>query len=164
MPLYFAYDSNLLARRLRADDRAPSAELVATAMARGHDLRFHKLGKDGSGKCDLVATPSDSDVVWGVVWRVSVREFDQLDRCEQGYRRRSVYLTCGTDTLEAETYQALSGSVVPTLLPFDWYRDVGVAGARERGLPVEWIRRLEQEPAMEDPDTDRRARFRALLR
>ena len=54
--LYFAYGSNLHPTRL--GDRAPSVELVGTAVLEGHALRFHKRGADGSGKCNALATGS----------------------------------------------------------------------------------------------------------
>jgi gamma-glutamylcyclotransferase len=51
---YFAYGSNMSLSRLR--ERVPSAEAVGCFSLNGHDLRFHKLSKDGSGKCDAFFT------------------------------------------------------------------------------------------------------------
>ena len=48
--LYFAYGSNLHPERLR--ERVPSAESLGVARLEAHVLRFHKRGRDGSGKCD----------------------------------------------------------------------------------------------------------------
>lgn len=48
----FAYDSNMLSARLR--ERAPSARALGVAVLRVHELKWHKVAKDGSGKCDLV--------------------------------------------------------------------------------------------------------------
>ena len=162
--LYFAYGSNLLRSRLQAGDRAPSAELVSAAIARGYALRFHKRGADGSGKCDLHETGADADLVWGLVWRISAGDLEQLDRSEgSGYRRRVVTLRAETQNLQAETYIAKPNAVDPALVPFDWYRDIVTAGARQGRLPPAWIRRLEEQAVVEDGNEERRARFLALL-
>ena len=49
----FAYGSNMPSARLRG--RCPSARAIGIAELRGHELRWHKRSKDGSGKCDIVA-------------------------------------------------------------------------------------------------------------
>ena len=51
---YFAYGSNMLARRLTDPSRAPSAVACGVAEVRGFVVRFHKIGRDGSGKCTLI--------------------------------------------------------------------------------------------------------------
>ena len=51
---YFAYGSNLLHQRLQA--RTPSARPLFTGTLTEHDLRFHKIGDDNSGKADCFFT------------------------------------------------------------------------------------------------------------
>ncbi len=64
--LNFAYGSNMLVARIR--ERAPSARPLGVAELRGHELRWHKAGMDGSAKCDVVASSDPRAVVLGVVY------------------------------------------------------------------------------------------------
>ncbi|RMD60293.1 MAG: gamma-glutamylcyclotransferase, partial [Planctomycetota bacterium] len=61
--LYFAYGSNMSTPRLRR--RVSRAVPVATARLPGCRLAFHKLGADGSGKCDACPAGRAEEVVWG---------------------------------------------------------------------------------------------------
>ena len=55
--IYFAYGSNLCFPRLRA--RVPGVRALGPALLRGHELRWHKRGTDGSGKCSIVKVGGD---------------------------------------------------------------------------------------------------------
>lgn len=57
---YFAYGSNM--SLLRLWQRVPSAVRIGVFTLQGHQLRFHKLGKDGSGKCDAYQTNNTLDL------------------------------------------------------------------------------------------------------
>lgn len=165
---YFAYGSNLLTRRLRDPARAPSAVALETASAPGFAMRFHKIGTDGSGKCALIATGNDADLAYGVLYEFDDSDLAGLDREEGvhlgGYARHSLRLRFQNgDTAEAMTYLAGEPYIDPACLPFDWYRDLVVAGAREHGLPSAYVRELKRTPAVPDPDTARAARARQLL-
>ena len=165
---YFAYGSNLLTRRLRDPARAPSAVALGVASAPGFRMRFHKIGTDGSGKCTLIPTGNDADVVHGVLYELANRDLAGLDREEGvhlgGYARHSLRLRFpGGDTTEAMTYIAGGQYIDASCLPFDWYRDLVVTGAREHRLPPAYIRELEQTPAVPDPNAPRAARVRRLL-
>ena len=78
--------------RLRA--RTPSARFLATGCLRHHALRWHKLGRDGSGKCDVAYRGlGATDVVWGVLFDIDCAEKADLDRVEGlglGYVEREV--------------------------------------------------------------------------
>jgi gamma-glutamylcyclotransferase len=50
---YFAYGSNMCSGRLRA---RVTCDFVTTAKLAGYQLRFHKLSRDGSSKCDAFRT------------------------------------------------------------------------------------------------------------
>ena len=165
---YFAYGSNLLTRRLRDPARAPSAVALGVALVPGFHMRFHKIGTDGSGKCTLIPTGNDADVVYGVLYEFADSDLAGLDREEGvhlgGYARHSLRLRLPNgDTSEAMTYIAGDPYIDPVCLPFDWYRDLVAAGAREHGLPSTYIRELERTPAVPDPDTPRAAQIRRLL-
>ena len=70
--LYFAYGSNLAAERLR--ERVGAFAVLGPARADGRRLECNKLGRDGSGKANLVEAPGE--VAWGVVYGLGVRGFD----------------------------------------------------------------------------------------
>ncbi|MCY4598690.1 MAG: gamma-glutamylcyclotransferase [Acidobacteria bacterium] len=165
--LYFAYGSNMLTRRIRDPSRAPSAISRGVARAPGFDVRFHKIGQDGSGKCTLVETGADT-AAYGVLYEVAEADVERLDRVEGvhtgGYRQRyiEVHPTAG-GTTGAITYVAGEGQVDAARLPFDWYRDLCVTGAVEHGLPAHYVEELEGTPAVPDPDAARAAAARRLL-
>ena len=71
---YFAYGSNLLTRRLTDPLRAPSAVARGIATVSGCVMRFHKIGTDGSGKCTLIGTGDDADVVYGVLYEFAATD------------------------------------------------------------------------------------------
>jgi len=165
---YFAYGSNLLTRRLRDPARAPSAVALGVAWAPGFVMRFHKIGTDGSGKCTLIPTGDDADAVYGVLYEFADSDLAGLDREEGvhlgGYARHALWLRLANgDTAEAMTYIAGEPYIDPVCLPFDWYRDLVVAGAREHGLPPAYVEALTQTPAVPDPDAARAAQARRLL-
>ena len=165
---YFAYGSNMLTRRLTAPGRAPSAVACGIARAPGFVVRFHKVGADGSGKCTLVATVAEAEAACGVLYQVADADGANLDRVEGvhtgGYVRRAVELRlAGGRTASAMTYVASAGHVDASCIPFDWYRDLVVAGAIEHGLPPRYVEKLARVPAAADPDTARAARARRLL-
>ena len=58
----FAYGSNMPSARLRG--RCPSARAIGIAELRGHELRWHKRSKDGSGKCDSATHANKHHMVY----------------------------------------------------------------------------------------------------
>ncbi len=165
---YFAYGSNLLTGRLTDPLRAPSAVARGIATVSGFVMRFHKIGTDGSGKCTLIPTRDDADVVYGVLYEFAATDLAGLDREEGvhlgGYARCPVRVRFPDGgAAEAMTYIAGDRYLDPASVPFDWYRDLVVAGAIEHGLPPAYIRELERTPAVPDPDAARAAPARRLL-
>ncbi len=166
---YFAYGSNMLTRRLIDPSRAPSAVACGFATASGFVVRFHKIGADGSGKCTLLAKAGDSAAAHGVLYEVSDADCARLDGVEGvhtgGYVRRSVELRLADDrTATAMTYVAGARYVDASRVPFDWYRDLVVAGAIEHGLPESYVEELMRAPVVPDPDPTRAARAYGLLK
>ncbi|RME33301.1 MAG: gamma-glutamylcyclotransferase [Gammaproteobacteria bacterium] len=160
MLFYFAYGSNLSTARLRA--RIAQVRPVVRALLPGHRLCFHKAGRDGSAKCDAAHTGARGDRVFGVVFEIARSDLQVLDRIEgSGYVRRSVsLLTTGGLPLQAVTY--LATGIDPGLLPYDWYRQHVLIGAREHCLPQAWLDRLGRIPCIPDPDPSRRERELAI--
>ena len=143
--LYFAYGSNMSTARLTA--RTPSARVVGRGRLLAHALRWHKLGRDGSGKCDVVfAGKGSTAVVWGVLYRIDCAEKADLDRIEGlgvGYDEHEVVVATQVGEIGARTYRARPGAVDPALRPQRWYKAHVLDGAREHGLPAAYVAMIE---------------------
>ena len=144
--LYFAYGSNLKLARLQA--RVPSARFVARARLPDGRLSLNKRGRDGSGKANLA--PEGGAGVWGVLYDVEPEHWTCLDGHEQGYARADVRVVTEEGAeISALTYVATTLTDEP--VAFDWYKRLIVEGAREHGLPSDWVAALERLPEKPDP-------------
>jgi gamma-glutamylcyclotransferase (GGCT)/AIG2-like uncharacterized protein YtfP len=166
---YFAYGSNMLDERLTHRTRCPSARVLGTGSATCWRLAFAKRGADGSGKATLLRSSRASDRVHGVLFEIDLAERDVLDRVEgPGYERLDdlVVERAGADgppvTVEASVYVARPGAIDPTLIAFDWYRALVIAGARRHGLPADVIAEIESVPIRPDPNPTSKQRLIAL--
>ena len=125
------------------------------------------MGADGSGKCTLISTGNTATVAYGVLYELPDSDGARLDRAEGvhtgGYIRCSIHLRCLDGDTGAVTYIASDRHVDPACVPFDWYRDLVVAGAIEHGLPAPYIDELARIPAVPDPNSGRLAQARRLL-
>ena len=159
----FSYGSNMLSRRILA--RVPSARPLGVALLRGHRLAWHKAGRDGSGKCDVVVTNDPAHAVHGVLYEFLAAEKALLDAAEglgAGYDEKQVEVESRSGPVNAWLYCATATE--PGLAPYSWYKGLVVAGAREHGLPADYIERLEAVIAAEDADAERHALHVALAR
>lgn len=148
---YFAYGSNMLTARLAR--RVPRARPVGPARLRGHALRFHKKSPDGSGKCNVLPTGRADDVVHGVVFELDERRLPRLHAAEgPGYEFLHLTVDTGDGELEAAIYRARPAWLDDALAPYTWYQRFVVAGAREHGLPDEYVTHLENVFARRDPN------------
>ena len=132
-------------QRLR--NRTPSARFVGVARLPRHVRRWHKKGRDGSGKCDVVYTGDPSDAVWGVLFAIEDSEKPALDRDEDlgiGYLTKTVRVLASNGALCAFTYHAKPGQTDPALRPTAWYKAHVARGAREHSLPAEVLREIDQ--------------------
>jgi len=157
---YFAYGSNMSRRRLGA--RAPSAVPLGRAWLADHRLVFHKVGRDGSGKCDIL--PEAGHRVFGVLYRVLAEHRPQLDRHEdlgRGYALHWIDVEReDAPPTRAFTYRALLRD--PALRPYPWYLQHVVHGAREQRLPASYIAGLAATEVVEDPQPARQRRELAI--
>lgn len=146
----FAYGSNMLCARIR--DRCSSVEPIGVAELKGFKLRWHKRSKkDGSGKCDIVSASTSKTRVFGVLYRVAMRQkclLDKAEGLEQGYAEIEIEVLCKGERIAATAYQATD--IDHSLKPYSWYHALVVAGAKEHCLPAEYISRLETVATQED--------------
>lgn len=160
--LVFAYGSNMFTRRIH--ERCPSAIALGMAELRGHAIRWHKRSVDGSGKCDVEPSDDKASTVYGVLYKIPEQDKAALDRAEglgKGYAEKSVEVLCDGTPRIAALYQATNSDAL--FKPYSSYKALVVAGAKEHGLPAEYIRMLEATEATEDPDRARDERSRRIL-
>ena len=148
----FAYGSNLCLERIA--ERAPSARAVAVGVLAGHSLRWHKRGRDGSGKCDAFATGDPHDLVHGVVYEMTGADKAALDRVEGldvHYFEKPVTIQQKEGGfLDAVTYVANPLRIDAALLPTREYKTWVTTGARQHDLPPAWIATLEATPTLDE--------------
>lgn len=159
---YFAYGSNM--HLVRFTRRVPSAESIEAAVLPDHVLRFHKRGRDGSAKCNVI--PQAGGRVVGVVYRVSRSHQRELDRIEgRGYVRGWLQVK-GLETgssYRAFAYRARSTALDQQLRAYDWYKDLVVSGAEMHGLPDPYIDFLKRTPCRADVNMRRHRHHLAVM-
>lgn len=155
---YAAYGSNL--HPIRLAERVPSSRLRGGAILQGYELRFHKRGVDGSGKCNIVEGTG----------RVLVAVFD-LDAAEKPLLDAAESL--GVGYLETQldvpghgrcfTYTATATHIDDTLLPYTWYKSLVLLGCQFNGFAADYLGRVESVPERQDPDRERHLRNMRLV-
>lgn len=159
MQYYFAYGSNLHPCRLT--ERIATAQLLGTACLEGHVLRYNKLGRDGSGKCNIEV--SGEAQVFGAVYRFARSNRALLDRHESGYVVRQVKVSLTTGWLSCYTYTADRNHRNHNLRPFHWYKELVIAGARFLQLPLAYQQQIAACQSDPDPHPQRDRDHRVLL-
>ena len=156
---YLAYGSNLYPPRLAA--RLDGIIIAGSVALPGWSLRFHKLGADGSGKCDLVRDPDA--IAFGAIYEISLADRARLDRIEgvgHGYRGGEIDVAGHGDVY---VYRAERSHVDANLEPFDWYHGFVLAGARHHAFPPDYISQIERVVPIRDRDKRRRAENLEIL-
>ncbi len=160
---YIAYGSNL--HPLRLTERVPSARAVDVVEMPGHRLAFHKRSVDGSAKCHIYTDEVERLTAYGVLYEFHVDHKPHLDAAEgAGYRERIAKYPVNGETYRPYTYIARPTHIEPDLVPYHWYKELVLAGARYHGFPEDYISSIEATPSREDPDADRAGRHRDMLR
>ncbi|MBI2865938.1 MAG: gamma-glutamylcyclotransferase [Chloroflexi bacterium] len=144
MPLYFAYASNMDPVQMRR--RCPGATFLRPACAHGYTLAFTRYSTPRKGgSADMVESPDDA--VWGALYEVDEEGLRALDRWEEvpyAYRRAEVEVVAE----DGVRYQAVTYFAHRTgrFLPSRIYLERILRGALARGLPSDYIARLEAIP------------------
>jgi gamma-glutamylcyclotransferase len=154
---YFAYGSNLHPRWLRS--RTPSAEILSKERLPNFSLKFNKHGLDDSGKCNIVSSNVDSDVVYGVVYAFSSLEKKVLDVAERGYEQEFIKIGNYDKVLVYIAKDTVEGYSSP----HSWYQDIVIAGAEYHRFPKEYIGHIRSFSAIDDPDPARELKFRNIV-
>jgi cation transport regulator ChaC len=156
--LYFAYGSNMSSKRLLA--RTPSAQYLSRGYLHEHRLAFHKVSRDGSAKCNAFYTGNKEDFVIGIIFKIAPHERSLLDEAEglgNGYEIKQVQVHSESGQIFSSfTYYATH--IENDLLPYHWYKQHVLIGAKEYNLPQEYIDVIAKTQAVEDQDTIRHGR------
>ena len=140
--VYFTYGANLDIRRFRR--RCPGATLLGRARLPGYQLGFTRYSRaEKGGVADIVAEPGAS--VWGVLYEIDPSCLGALDEYEgapHAYRRGTVRVIdeAGIDH-EAIAYIA---NKTGDFAPSRQYLAQIARGAREHGLPDDYVRAIEE--------------------
>ena len=162
---HFAYGSNMLTERLKANNRCPGARVCGCAFAEGAIIEFSKRSLDGSGKATLGRAAGQRTL--GVLFKIPNAQSCALDRAEgagNGYHRCDAFPIhrYGSDAIvQAVTYLATSPEA--NLKPYDWYLALVVAGADQHGLGDDYLAKLRREPYVQDAERTRRTRVEAIV-
>ena len=155
---YFSYGSNISTPRMQK--RVPSAKVVAVGGLNNHELKFHKVSKDGSSKCDIFKTLKFTDVVYGVIYEIRESEKASLDHAEGlglGYEQKLVKVSIiNNQSISALTYYATK--IREELKLYHCYKEHVVRGAIENNLPSEYVTKIESVESERDPEQKRNAR------
>ena len=158
---YLAYGSNLHPGRLGA--RVAIETLLGTVPLPGWRLAFDKRGADGSGKCDLKYTGDAGDCAWGAIYALDAAAKATLDAIEglgKGYGEREIVVPAFDAVV---LYVALPAALDATLVPFDWYHELVLAGARHHAFPASYLASIAAVATRPDPDAARASTHRELL-
>ena len=126
-------------------------------------MRFWKKSRDGSGKCYIEYTGNDEDVVYGVLFSIDEIDHGDLNKEEgatgqnSGYKEEKVSVITDDGEIDAFTY-TINGEdkIDKTRKPYHWYKKQVVQGARENGLPKDYIKTIEDVESEEDDCVERR--------
>lgn len=142
---YFAYGSNLSKQRMMRR----TGPILNARVARLNDYRLAFNNTDKAGN-ELYANivPSAGGITWGVAYWCPPQAIAALDEYEgvaDGcYRREWIeVVTIDGERLPAEVYIGGEQFTIAEGRPSDWYLDIILLGAREHGLPEEYIRSIE---------------------
>ena len=159
-----AYGSNL--HPLRLTQRVRSATALGVVPMPGKRLAFHKRSDDGSGKCLFYEPGGTADMMFGVAYEIDAAEKPTLDDLEglgKGYNEQQVSFPLNGATYQALVYVAASTHIDPTLVPYGWYKDMVVLGARYHRLPANYIAKIEAVVAVPDTNPKRAANRAAIV-
>lgn len=149
---YLAYGSNL--HPVRLTERVPSARLLQRLRLEDCRVVFRKRGQDGSAKCSLQRSVP-GEAAYAALYGIDPEEKDLLDRfegCGGGYCDVALILHADDQVWEVFTYIAQPGYLDPSLKPFDWYRDLVVAGSEYLDFPSIYTQVIRNTQATPDGD------------
>ena len=114
--------------------------------------------RDISGKGDMVPSESETDEVYGVLFSIDKSEESSLDKAEgypkYGYDKKTIDVI----TIKGEKYRAVmyfAYDIDSKKKPYHWYKEQVVQGAKEHGLPEDYIKKIKAVESIPDQDQER---------
>jgi hypothetical protein len=149
---------------LRLQKRVPSALFQDTFTLDGWQLEFHKRGRDGSAKCDIVKSAAAEAKVFGAMYLLDAAEKLHLDKAEG--------LGKGYDQLDLEhpgygpffLYLANPSHIDSSLKPFTWYKNFVYQGALFHQFPQYYLEKISKITAIADHDQARCSENHKILK
>jgi gamma-glutamylcyclotransferase len=128
----------------------PGHRCLGAAELRDHRLAFTRRSlRTGTGVADVLAAPGAS--VWGALYELDGAQLAAIDEKEGNgwaYERRAVRVIAGDGELEAFAYAVIAPDA-EHVQPSREYLQALVEGARERGLPEDYVAALAAVAAAE---------------
>jgi cation transport regulator ChaC len=138
---YFAYASNM--SRAQMKSRAGEVFEERAGRLENYELVFNKKARGGSATANI--RPAPGQAVEGVLYKINEQAFHALDRFEgapQHYRRIEVsVLDGGGQRISAQAF--IATKVEKGLRPAAHYLKTILDGAREHGLPEEYLQKIQ---------------------
>ena len=162
---YFAYGSNMQAATLRGRrgitwSRAIPARIAGWRFVCDKPPLFPSMAESYA---NLV--PDEGAETYGVLFELDADDLAHVELTEGvligNYRRVDVVAEPLGKGASVAAATLVTDARDPALAPSERYRALLVDGAREHGLPADWIAFLEGLPAR--PESDEAARLRPLL-
>ncbi|XP_059621994.1 gamma-glutamylcyclotransferase-like isoform X1 [Phlebotomus argentipes] len=164
--LYFAYGSNLLAKRIHIKN--PTAVRKDIGKLKNHRLDFFYYATRWGGAPSTVV-PAPGENVWGAIWEIDMENLDSLDKQEGVHRGVYQPLSLPIETPRGETlicrvyqlvnnpddYPVKNGVRIEERKPSYSYIQVLINGAIESGLPeyyVEFLKSVEHNGNLGKPE------------
>jgi len=148
----------------RLGKRVQSATCVGNSSLKGYILKFHKVGKDGSAKCDAYYTGKETDIVHGVLYTIDIVEKKLLDEVEglgNGYEEKRVDLS-RQDKADGSAFLYYATNINDAILPFCWYVHHVLHGAVQARLPIPYIKKIADVTSVKDSDAQRELEERSI--
>ncbi len=138
---YFAYGRNMGARAMELV--CPGHRFLGAAELPDHRLAFTRRSlRTGTGVADILPTPGQR--VWGALYELDDAQLAAIDEKEGAgwaYERRTVGVIAAGEELEAFAYAVIAPDAAH-VQPSGEYLRALLDGARERGLPADYVTAL----------------------
>lgn len=102
----------------------------------------------------------------GAIYSMNAAHKDALDRHEgvgKGHEVIELSLERDGRAYGCFSYLATRDALDRSLLPYDWYKQLVIAGAQHYFFPEEYIEQIRRVPEMKDENLERVAEHRKLL-
>lgn len=106
----------------------------------------------------IVPAQGDAPVVFGAIFEIEAGEKPLLDTVEgKGVGYEDCPLSCelAGESISPFTYLAQEAYIDEALMPYRWYLEMVVEGAKYQGFPSWYVAMLAQVSSISDPDAAR---------